>query len=448
MLFELNLALLCVCAVGIILNVLSAVVLAMEINSIPGSRILLGLAAADGGLLLVIGCRTGIFRLCADIYYWYSSSDDCPAAILDIFRDPVFFATGQCLFTSGIYLVIALAMGRYVAVNKPLMALKWNGKQRQRTVVLVVFALSFLLGLPRFFEGRFITPYNWRTNFFNMSYWVEPYNLTAYGYVNHLDYNYANIESNQSGDSTGETSDLRLPCGNERRPCLGKSPISISYFASRNDTPGRDPGYSIPRTPVEVMNDSTGMMPPLHPPNYTGSSGMESPEQTIGLYQLLYVNIFNIILQYLIPIPCLFIINIHFLRGLSRFHRRRKRLTQNHRDSNSWNETCVILNITVILTIFLLCQTSALSLEIYRYCAIYMDPSFNNSVANSLLYTFSMLFMALNSATNFWIYLAFLKDFQQALGRLISCAGCRGLTRQESMDTGLGGKIETMSSPL
>ncbi len=133
-LFWLNLALLCVCGGGIIPNVLSAVVLTKERNCIPGAWILLGLAVADGGFLLVHGC--------------YASVKCLRKISFDGFN--IFLYTQRWLWMAGIYLIIALAVGRYIAVNKTHLARIWNSKGRQKIIVVVLFMITFFVTLPSF----------------------------------------------------------------------------------------------------------------------------------------------------------------------------------------------------------------------------------------------------------------------------------------------------------
>ena len=132
----LNRALLGVCGGGIIPNVLSAVVLIKERNTIPGAWTLLGLAVADGGLLFVQGCYA-VLCLSEVIRYHY-------------FLLPLLLSQ-RWLWMAGIYLVIALAMGRYIAVTKPHLARIWNSKGRQRKIVALVFTVTLLVAALSFF---------------------------------------------------------------------------------------------------------------------------------------------------------------------------------------------------------------------------------------------------------------------------------------------------------
>ncbi len=145
-------------------------------------------------------------------------------------------------------------------------------------------------------------------------------------------------------------------------------------------------------------------------------------------YGLLYAYVYQGILHYVIPLPYLFILNIRFLRGLKRFHNRRRRLslTVSQSEFTSSREMRATLNVAAILIVFLLCQSASLAVDIYIY--IYYS-SFDSSpdvwYTRAVLSTLSSFFVALNSSTNFWIYLVFLKDFREAALHLITCAACR-----------------------
>ncbi len=357
-LFWLNLALLCVCGGGIITNVLSAVVFVMGRNSIPGARILLGLAIADGGLLFVIGCDSGV--TC-----WSSGNADFQnyqapwlTAILDTFRDPIFQGVGQGFYTAGIYLVLALAAGRYIAVYKPHLATKWNSSKHQRLVVLGIFTVALIGALPNLFEERLIQSTIWENQ----------------------------IE--------------------------------------QAEKPRHHPGTFTDSTLIPgLVFEHTEKQSTLQP-SEANSTEAELPKSDLNLYVLIYDYIFNMFLHYLIPLPCLLFMNICFFRGLRRFQNRRKRLTQTQTtDFTSTKHARVILNVTVILGIFLLCQVASLALWIHRYCVGYADSKLDSS-GKGLHFRVPLLFMAVNSATNFWVYLSFLREFQQASVRLLVCACC------------------------
>ncbi len=307
--FGVNLALLCVCGGGIIPNALSAVVLVMRRNSIPGARILLGLAVADSGVLLAVGTKVAM-------ELWYlnmvtpEKADPWLIDIVNVYLASIFQGVFFWFSLAGIYLMVALAAGRYIAVNKPHLAKAWNGKSRQRSTLVMIFIVTLLITVPNFFEDAFLH---------------------------------------------------------------------------------------------KVVE------------NCAKSLDLPACKQTLylqNMYMLLYVNIFTIIIQHVIPFPCLLFINIRFLRGLRRFQNQRKRLLSSQTDFSSKKHARVILNVTVILTIFLICQATVLGLWITIQCEC--DPH-NNPELQLLL---AQLFTAFNCATNFWVYLAFLKEFRKAMSRM------------------------------
>ena len=380
-LFWVQCARLCVCGGGIIPNVLSAVVLVKERNSISGAWILLGLAVADGGVLFVGGCRSGVFCWFGNIPF-RNYQDTFPRVILDAFADPIFRGLGHWFFMAEIYLVIALAVGRYIAVSKPHLAQKWNSRERQRTTVVVVFIATLAITLPRFLENRLI--------------------INAYA-------DDTSILDSQSNQSTQLPRDLTSHWNG-----VPTSP----YF-----------GFTPTKTADNASNDSKEVQP---------------SKSLFVWYHLLYINIFRFALLYLIPLPCIFIINIRFLRGLRLFQNRRKRFGQMQTEFTSSRQIRVILNVVVLLIIFLLCQASS------GLIWIYLRVVGNSHPDAQLLRQIGFFFTAINSATNFWVYLAFLKGFRNGLRRLAmcNCRMCASRQFRQTTDLRTTEQVKTVSNNL
>lgn len=352
--FWLNASIVSLCSCGIITNVLSIIALVKGRKSIPGARILLGLAAADGGGLFALGCKAGAFC-------WFSNSIDSnftSSAILDVFRNPVFVGISRGLNTAGIYLVLALATGRYIAVNKPHLAPTWNSKQQQRIIVVVVFTVALLIHVPSFFQNRFT-------------------------HVGTTQANTTSIQNDKTfiriGTATGFTRKTLLD------PMIYYTTLSPSGFS---------------KSPVAMSSSN------------------------LGLYSVLYEYAFNIIVLYLIPLPCLSIINIRFLLGLRRFHNnRRNRFSQTQTEFTSSKQVRVVLNVAVILAVFLLCQFASFAV----WLSLGVTYAYSNNSEKEWMTQLACLFLAINCATNFWVYMVFLTEFRQAMEGILAyiCRRCR-----------------------
>ena len=129
---------------------------------------------------------------------------------------------------------------------------------------------------------------------------------------------------------------------------------------------------------------------------------------------------------YLIPLPCLLLINIRFLLGLRRFQNRRKRFAQTQTEFTSSNQVRIILNVVVILAVFLVCQSTSLVIWI----TLVASQKYNQS-HRYRWWKIVFLFADLNSAANFWVYLAFLKEFRRAVLQMMAriCYSCRNKQR-------------------
>ncbi len=332
-LFGLDIALLCVCGGGIIPNVLSAVVLVKERNSIPGAWILLGLSVADGGLLFAQGCFAVM----------------CLLKYVGKYAFLLFVFLHRWLWMAGIYLAIALAVGRYVAVNKPHLARVWNKKGRQGKAVTVIFTVTLLVILPML---------------------------------------------------------------------ISKMILCQANVTSQHDTLSlnQDPGTTTPVGPTFFRTSTDSLLFRAIPSTYTPNKSMRCKCCPAWLFivDLLFSSVF----LYLIPLPCIVLINIRFLRGLRRFQSRRKRFAQTQTEFTSSKQVRIILNVAVILAVFLVCQ--AISLAMWAMWVAVVDRQEYHCSDAHVLRKICFFFTALNSAVNFWVYLAFLKEFRRAMVRMVA----------------------------
>ncbi len=367
----LNLALLGVCGGGVIPNVLSAVVLVKERNSIPGARILLGLAVADGGLLTFTGTLAGLQIWDAKII---NHQDGPPWVSFGL------FCSHFWMWMAGIYLVIALATGRYIAVNKPHLAKIWNSKGRQGTIVVVVFTVTLLLTLV-WIPGKIIIVCRPHANV------SHDHHRTMY-----------NPQLDMMVHILGISPDK------DRGTCLEANTRMDQSF----------PGSSSTKC-VTSKTDS-------------GSTGTYQSHKPISFWCFTFPFVVCLVFLYLIPLPCLFMINIRFLRGLRRFQNRRKRFAQTQTEFTSSSQVRIILNVAVILGVFLVCQATSLAM----WVCLAVDNRRDSHVYVHVWAKTALLFTALNSANNFWVYLVFLKEFRLAVVRMMACICYSCTNRQEN----------------
>ena len=248
--------------IGVILNVISMCILTKRIQRIPGARLLLGLAVADGSLLLVGTTVVATGMLCVP--------DKCSFAFLDTIQDPIVFAVWRWLFTAEIYLVVALAVDRYIAVAKPLSLLRWRPRTRQKWAVLTVFGVSLLVVVPSFLEDRYIAcPYEGAISCYETTHktWNNVTKATA-----SLNMTYFLSPESKKANTTTDMYLYNIPADR--------------LLSSANDTEAR----------TEAVTLAT-----------------ELEDRRINWYELLHTYAFSWALQYVIPIVCLVVLNYRLI---------------------------------------------------------------------------------------------------------------------------------------
>ncbi len=386
-LFAVNLALLCVCGSGILCNVLSVVILTLKRNSIPGARLLLGLSTADG-LLLTTVCLYSAQRLCIDLFDLDYTDTPCPDAVIAVLDNRILLALWDWFQKAEVYMVIALAIGRYVAVNKPLFSPIFNSHRHQNSIVVLIFGVSLLLTIPKFLEWRIID--------FSTDSDVKWIRVPNYDCLNGNSSKAAGMAIGTSAGTPVSDCDGAL-CNGSQAPFSG---------------PTANTGTDLLVT--TMSNDvSTACA------NYTL---VQSSDTGFSWYVLLYTYVFHFIVLYVIPLPCLFFMNIHFLRGLYIFQERRQSLTQNRPTaSDSSRMKRAVRNVVAILTVYLVYHTAFLGIEVYRISSIHVVIGYEFYYENFVLNKVSMLLVALNSASDFWICVTFLAEFRKAMARVVTC---------------------------
>ncbi len=125
-----------VCVLGCVGNISSFLVLIRHRNDIPASRILVGLTAADTGLLLslIANAIVGIVGFQGIIPHG--------AALLHTKDVYEFF------YICSIYMTVVVSVDRYLVTSRPLMMRRLNHKALQWRVQLVVAIISVFMVLP------------------------------------------------------------------------------------------------------------------------------------------------------------------------------------------------------------------------------------------------------------------------------------------------------------
>ncbi len=129
-----------VCVLGCLGNISSLLVLIRHRNDIPASRILVGLTAADTGVLLslIANSIVGIMGF-HDVFPTYY------ARLMPLRHTEDFY---EFFYICSIYMTVAVSADRYIVTNRPLMVRRLNHKALQWCVLFVVSILSAAMVLP------------------------------------------------------------------------------------------------------------------------------------------------------------------------------------------------------------------------------------------------------------------------------------------------------------
>ncbi len=151
-----------VCALGVLANVSSLIVIKRHLTEIAGSLLLLALAVADLGVASVVAFCTlsyvtyGNNQLTQVLYWWFR----------------------YCYYCS-IYVTTILPLDRYLHTAKSMLLRKINYKKILKRVILAVFAVMLVISLPhllgtcvRYFFGPHLVKIKACTTFLrNDTYW-------------------------------------------------------------------------------------------------------------------------------------------------------------------------------------------------------------------------------------------------------------------------------------
>ncbi len=162
--------------------------------------------------------------------------------------------------------------------------------------------------------------------------------------------------------------------------------------------------YNFPATPADRLNR-------------IGAFRRTTKVEGINWYERLYTYAFSWAMHYVIPLVFLVVLNFRVIRVLFATRNSRQDLIGFGTPSVSNQEAYrpAILNVVTVVTVFVVCQGVAWSLDICRN---------KRATANTLTNTF----ISLNCSCNFFTYFVYLKQFRQGLAQMDCCKRTRGTT--------------------
>ena len=295
--------------VGVLCNVLCVIVLQTDKCKMSVTILLQGLACADVLFLIYSFIYTTLRSVYPymKVLGWIRSQSPYIVANLLPF--------GWIAQTCTIWMVVCVALDRYIAVCRPFKARKWCTVRNAKWAVVVVWLLSVVFNAPRFF------------------------------YYHHVAFN-------------------------------NESNINSSLSASK-----------------------------------TFIAHMEPRSFVWKQYRIVYHTALSLMFLYIIPLPLLTILNLKLAKAIAGARRRQVALlgTRNERESHA-----VSLNLVVVVSVFIICQTPDLVATIITLNRFHVDQSVLDvflCVRESLL--------VLNASTNFLIYCVFYKRFRKLLTGLL-----------------------------
>ena len=132
---------------GILGNILSIIVLGRDRSMRRTTRFLLQmLSVADAAYLVCCLFYQTLKSIC-DLTDWMPAIKSIWAYI-----EPLAWPCASIAQTSTVWLVVVVTADRYVAICRPLHAPQYSTVSRTRIAVIVVWSLSILYNVPRFFE--------------------------------------------------------------------------------------------------------------------------------------------------------------------------------------------------------------------------------------------------------------------------------------------------------
>ena len=149
---------------------------------------------------------------------------------------------------------------------------------------------------------------------------------------------------------------------------------------------------------------------------------------TPKLYDIVYRGVLSVTFFVVGPLLTLMYVNIRLIQALKA--RRRKSIEMvSQLQQNDNNVTFVLI---IVIVVFIICQSPGLIVRALR-----VATSTNMEMCGYIFYigTVANLFLALNSAVNFVIYVVFNKRFRQVLTQTVGCCSVLEVDGQRSRST-------------
>ena len=133
-----------IAVIGVIGNVISALVFGLERRKYSSHTLLIALAVVDGLLL--------VFNEWLQLLNWYMTSDlQCGVQTL-ILR--VLHPSVHILHCANIWLTLLIAVNRFIAICRPFSVSFWCTKRKTYAMLIGMLIVAVLYNVPRFFEYR------------------------------------------------------------------------------------------------------------------------------------------------------------------------------------------------------------------------------------------------------------------------------------------------------
>lgn len=142
-----------ICVFGIICHLINLVVLSQRLLKESPYTYLVGLSAADLGVLTLSLIRSiAISVRVRPVAFNY---------ILAVYEAYVFFPVANVYSTASIWVTVLLTVERWLSVRLPLQAGYLCTKRLARRAILIAFALALIINTPRFFCKHIVADENW-----------------------------------------------------------------------------------------------------------------------------------------------------------------------------------------------------------------------------------------------------------------------------------------------
>ena len=172
---------------------------------------------------------------------------------------------------------------------------------------------------------------------------------------------------------------------------------------------------------------------------------IELPGFDADLYRYIYHIGLTFIFLYIVPLTSLSILNAKLIKTLRVARRARKHISINRRSSLTKQNTTVTLNLVIVITKFIVCETPdfiSSMMGAIPLTAYHSEYKMFNTIKEMLL--------VFNSAVNFYIYCKFNTRFRENLGRSFSCCQkcnleVNGRTNAASVASTLNVSLSTLS---